>query len=66
MSRLTLPPYLVQHGNKKLCSACNHPFPLDAKPSLSRAFRKHVEEIHRSSPVSDGERKLTMGFVPKK
>ncbi|HTM15480.1 MAG TPA: hypothetical protein VL135_01205 [Terracidiphilus sp.] len=66
MSRLTLPPYLVQNGPMKRCSACNHPFALDVKPSLSRAFRKHVEEVHRTSVADDDGRKLTMGFAPKK
>lgn len=65
MSRLSLPPYLIQQGATKRCSACNHPFPLDVKPSLSRAFRRHVEEVHRTVADDDG-RKLTMGFAPKK
>jgi hypothetical protein len=66
MTRLTLPPHLIQQGNMKRCSACNHPFPLDAEPSLSRAFRRHVEEVHRDKPAADDDRKLTMGFAAKK
>ena len=65
MARLSLPPHLVAQGLIKRCSACNHPFPVDAQPSLSRAFRKHVEEVHRNAVDDDG-RKLTMGFAPKK
>jgi len=66
MTRLTLPPHLVRHGNIKRCSACNHPFADDVQPSLSRAFRKHVEDIHRSKSAGEDDRKLTMGFTPKK
>lgn len=66
MARLSLPPHLVAQGIIKRCSACNHPFPLDVQPSLSRAFRKHVEEVHRNAVVDDDGRKLTMGFAPKK
>lgn len=66
MTGLSLPPHLIQQGNVKRCSACNHPFPLDVKPSLSRAFRKHVEEVHRSVASEDDGRRLTIGFAPKK
>jgi hypothetical protein len=37
-----------------------------ALDGLSRAFRKHVEEVHRTSIADDDGRKLTMGFAPKK
>jgi hypothetical protein len=60
------PPHLVQHGNQKRCSACNHPFALDVKPSLSRAFRQHVEEMHRTKIAADDGRRLTVGFAAKK
>ncbi|MBS1801909.1 MAG: hypothetical protein JST28_01005 [Acidobacteria bacterium] len=66
MARLSLPPHLVTQGNVKRCSACSHPFPFDVKPSLSRAFRQHVEEVHRTSVADDDGRKLTMGYAPKK
>ena len=66
MSPLSLPPHLIQQGNVKRCSACNHPFPLDVKPSLSKAFRQHVEEVHRSKPVDDDALRLTVGFAAKK
>ena len=66
MTRLSLPPHLITQGNIKRCSACSHPFSFDVKPSLSRAFRKHVEEVHRTSGVDDDGRRLTMGFAPKK
>ena len=67
MTHSILPPHLVRDGNEKRCSACNHRFPIDAKPSLSKAFRKHVEEVHRSkSAMDDSVRLTTMGFAPKK
>jgi hypothetical protein len=42
-----LPPYLMSVRRIKQCSVCGAEFPKDAKPSLSRAFGKHVEEVHR-------------------
>ena len=46
MPHTVLPAHLIEIGGVKRCSLCKHAFPADAKPSLSKAFRKHVEEAH--------------------
>jgi hypothetical protein len=47
-----LPPHLTSVNRVKQCSACGAVFPADVKPSLSKAFRKHVEEVHRKGLVT--------------
>jgi hypothetical protein len=46
-AKTILPPHLTSVSRIKQCSVCGTVFPKDVKPSLSRAFRKHVEEVHR-------------------
>lgn len=58
MTRLTLPPYLIRSGLGKKCSVCGMEFTSAAQPSLSRAFRQHVEEAHRGPKAESGQ-KLT-------
>ena len=38
--------HLVDHRGIKVCSVCTQPFAAVSGPSLSLAFRKHVEEAH--------------------
>ena len=42
-----LPPYLIRHGAEKRCSVCGAVFGKYVKPTISRAFREHVEKEHR-------------------
>lgn len=43
---INLPPHLVSNGDVKCCSVCKEEFRLDAQPSLSWAFAKHIREAH--------------------
>jgi hypothetical protein len=43
-----LRPHVVERNLKKVCSECRQELPPDVQPSLSKAFRAHVEEKHRS------------------
>lgn len=45
--RLATTAYLTTKLGKKQCSAFGLEFPLDSKPSISRAFAAHVREAHR-------------------
>ena len=64
MVRSILPPYLKSVGSKKLCSACSHPF--DPKmQSLGAAFRKHVEEVHRTGESADDANPPALGVTKK-
>ena len=46
MTARMLAPHLVDHRGIKVCSVCTQPFATVSGPSLSVAFRKHVEEAH--------------------
>jgi hypothetical protein len=41
-----LAPHLVDHRGTKVCSVCTQTFATMSGPSLSVAFRKHVDEAH--------------------
>jgi len=64
MARPVLPPHLITADGKKLCSVCHHPFD-PRMQGLGAAFRKHVEEVHRSTQ-KDEDGKLTAPGVVKK
>jgi hypothetical protein len=49
----SLPPYLISKGDQKQCSACGATFGKHVKPSISRAFREHVEKEHRVPHISE-------------
>lgn len=46
MTQSALPPHLIHSRGMKRCSVCLKAFPDDAKPSVSQAFRKHLDEEH--------------------
>lgn len=47
MPTQVLPPHLIERNRKKICSACKET--IDSKDTtLSKAFRKHIEENHRN------------------
>jgi hypothetical protein len=48
MTKSTLPPHLVDRKGIKHCSACGKSFPEDIQPSLSKAFRLHVQAEHKT------------------
>ena len=52
-----LPPHLIVSRGVKRCSDCNQAFPVDSKPSLSTAFKKHILETHRSATPAGTVRK---------
>lgn len=66
MTRTILPPYLTSIGGVKRCSACHHPFDSSKLTSLGAAFRKHVEEVHRSSHKYEDAKLTAPGIVVKK
>jgi hypothetical protein len=41
-----LAPHLIGNGGNRLCSACSQSFVALSGPTLSLAFRKHVETVH--------------------
>jgi hypothetical protein len=45
---MKMPPHLVDVGAEKRCSECRKPFPAESQPSLSRAFREHVQLEHKA------------------
>jgi len=53
-----LAPHLVDHRGIKVCSVCTQSFATVSGPSLSLAFRKHVEEAHaeQKKPRDDANR----------
>ena len=46
MPKAPLPPHLIERDAVKQCSDCGEKFTADSKPSLSKAFAKHVREKH--------------------
>lgn len=46
MTAKYLAPHLADERGIKVCSVCAQPFATVSGPSLSVAFRKHVEEAH--------------------
>jgi hypothetical protein len=42
-----MPAHLIELGGVKRCSVCKLAFNANSKPSLSRAFRKHVTDAHK-------------------
>ena len=49
MEKTVLPPHLVALNGVKRCSACGHAFDAKKEFSLSAAFKKHVQEVHRTT-----------------
>jgi hypothetical protein len=66
MPRAILPPHLMTVGGIKRCSACQYAFDLKAEQSLGAAFRKHIEQVHRSSEKFDDVKLTAPGVVKKK
>ena len=54
MTAKLLAPHLVDHRGIKVCSVCTQSFATISGPSLSVAFRKHVEEVHSEKKRRDG------------
>lgn len=61
----SLPPYLISKGDQKQCSVCGATFEKHVKPSLSRAFREHVEREHRTQRKSENAKLTAPGNYHK-
>jgi hypothetical protein len=54
-------PHLVPDGKIQRCSACEHPFSTNDKPSLEASFARHVATHHRSDESSENAAKPVRG-----
>jgi hypothetical protein len=67
MAARMLAPHLVDHRGIKVCSVCMQPFATVSGPSLSLAFRKHVEEAHaaeKKTPRDDAKHAVPIEEKP--
>jgi hypothetical protein len=61
MTARMLAAHLVDHRGIKVCSVCTQPFATVSGPSLSVAFRKHVEEAHAEKKPREDVNRASIG-----